>query len=162
MRDAATERPSGPPAAATRRPRPESLWVYLLLGAWLGTIFIKSEVASWFRIQEMFRFQAFHMYGVIFSAIAVAAVGIALMKRFGARTVRGEPIQWPDRAIARPRVQHILGGTAFGLGWGLLGACPGPMFALLGAGVPLIVVGLVGALAGAWTYGFLKPKLPHG
>lgn len=144
------------------RARRESLLIYLALGVWLGFIFIRSEVASWFRIQEMFRFQAFHMYGVIGSAILVAAVSTALMKRRGTRTIRGDEIVFPGRTQARPHAQHILGGTAFGLGWGLLGACPGPIYALLGAGVPVMAVGLLGAVAGAWTYGFLKPRLPHG
>jgi len=157
-----TAAPERPPETTEPRGRPESLWVYLLLGAWLGFLFIKSEVASWYRIQEMFRFQAFHMYGVIGTAVAVGALSILLMKRTSARTIRGEPITFPDRALQRPRVQHIVGGTAFGLGWGLLGACPGPMFALLGAGVSVMVVGLTGAVLGAWSYGWLKPRLPHG
>jgi hypothetical protein len=139
----------------------ESLAVYFLLGAFLGALFIKSEVASWFRIQEMFAFQAFHMYGVIGSAIFVGAVSLALMKRFGVRTMRGEEIQYPEGEEKRPRPQHILGGTVFGLGWGLVGACPGPLFALVGSGIPVMVLGLLGAVAGAWAYGFLRPGLPH-
>ena len=140
----------------------ESLLVYVLLGAYLGTIFIKSEVVSWFRIQEMFRFQAFHMYGVIGAAVLVGAIGVALMKWTGARTRSGGEIPFPDREETRPRIQHILGGTAFGLGWGLVGACPGPIFALIGAGIPVMTVVLVAATAGAWTYGLLRPRLPHG
>ena len=142
-------------------PASEPLWVYLFLGIWLGTLFIKSEVASWFRIQEMFRFDAFHMYGVIGSAVAVAALSVALMKRRRSRTVRGEAIEWPDAELGRLRPNHLLGGVAFGLGWGLLGACPGPIFALIGTGALVVAVGLVGALAGAWTYGLLKSRLPH-
>ena len=139
----------------------ESLWVYFALGIFLGACFIKSEVASWFRIQEMFRFQAVHMYGVIFSAILVGGASIALMKQFGTRTVRGEAISFPSRADARPQKHHILGGTVFGLGWGLVGACPGPFFALVGSGLPIVLVALLSAVGGAWVYGLLRPRLPH-
>jgi len=154
----ATETRSDPEAT---RGGGESLLVYFLLGVFLGTIFIKSEVASWFRIQEMFRFQSIHMYGVIGLAVAVGASSVALMKRRGARTVRGTEISWPDASAARPRPNHLLGGTVFGLGWGLVGACPGPLFALVGSGIPVMAVALVGAVLGAWSYGFLKPRLPH-
>ena len=139
----------------------DSLWVYGLLGVCLGVIFVKSEVASWFRIQEMFRFQAFHMYGIIGCAVAVAALGVWLLKRRGSRTVRGEAIAWPGTDFTTPRPNHILGGTAFGLGWGLLGACPGPIYALIGSGATVLVVGLAAAVAGAWTYGALRGRLPH-
>jgi uncharacterized membrane protein YedE/YeeE len=140
---------------------PEPLFIYFLLGTFLGTLFIKSEVASWFRIQEMFHFASIHMYGIIGSAIGVGAISLVLMKRFNVRTVRGEEIRYPGDEEVKPRKQHILGGTCFGLGWGLVGACPGPLFALMGTGIPVIVVGLAGAMAGAWTYGLLKPSLPH-
>ena len=141
--------------------RSESLAVYFGLGVLIGMIFLKSEVASWFRIQEMFRFQAIHMYGVIGSAVAVGALSIALMKHFGIRTVRGENIEFPARAAARPRTHHIVGGTVFGLGWGLVGACPGPLFALVGSGLPIMLVALLGAVGGTWVYGLLRPSLPH-
>ena len=141
--------------------RSESLAVYFGLGVLIGVIFLKSEVASWFRIQEMFRFQAIHMYGVIGSGVAVGALSIALMKRFGIRTVRRENIEFPARAAARPRTHHIVGGTLFGLGWGLVGACPGPLFALVGSGLPIMLVALLGAVGGAWVYGLLRPSLPH-
>ncbi len=140
---------------------PESLVVYLLLGTFLGILFIKSEVASWFRIQEMFHFRSIHMYGVIGSAIAVGAVSLGLMKRFRVRTIRGDEIRYPDASERRPSARHILGGICFGLGWGLLGACPGPIFALVGSGVPVMLVGLLGAIAGAWFYGLTRPALPH-
>ena len=153
-----SERPAPAEAVEERR---EPLVVYLLLGTFLGIVFIKSEVASWFRIQEMFRFGAVHMYGVIGGAVLVGAVSLALMKRFGVRTVRGEEIRYPGGAETRPRPNHILGGTCFGLGWGLVGACPGPLFALVGSGVGVMAVGLLGALAGAWCYGLMKPGLPH-
>jgi len=144
-----------------RERRREHLAVYFLLGTFLGTLFIKSEVASWFRIQEMFRFEAFHMYGVIGGAVVVGAISLALMKRFGVRTVRGEAIHYPAVEERRPRPQHILGGIAFGLGWGLVGACPGPLFALVGSGLPAMLLALLAAVAGAWTYGLLRPVLPH-
>jgi uncharacterized membrane protein YedE/YeeE len=155
----AVEEPVVDEGAAT--PGSEPLWVYLLLGTWLGTLFIKSEVASWFRIQEMFRFDAFHMYGVIGSAVAVGVVSVALMRRFEVRNARGEAIAWPDGQVDPPRINNALGGLAFGLGWGLVGACPGPIFALIGSGALVIGVALFGALAGAWTYGLLRSRLPH-
>jgi uncharacterized protein len=139
----------------------ESLAVYLGLGMLLGIIFLKSEVASWFRIQEMFRFQSIHMYGVIGSAVAVGATGVALLRRTGAKTIRGEEIQFPDADERRPGVRHIAGGTVFGLGWGLLGACPGPIYALLGSGIGVMFVALAAALSGAWVYGLVRPHLPH-
>ncbi|MGD2044767.1 MAG: YeeE/YedE thiosulfate transporter family protein [Gemmatimonadota bacterium] len=138
-----------------------SLIPYFLVGCYLGIVFIKSEVASWFRIQEMFRFQAIHMYGVIGGAVLVAALGTWLLKRTRARTVFGEEIAFPEPSEGRPSTQHILGGVCFGLGWGLTGACPGPIYALIGSGLPIMLVALVGALAGAWVYGLLRPRLPH-
>ncbi len=139
----------------------ESLVVYLLLGIYLGVIFIKSEVASWFRIQEMFLFDAFHMYGVIGCAVGIGALSVFLMKRSGMRTVRGDRIVFPAGEETRSAKNHIYGGLAFGLGWGLIGACPGPLFALIGSGLPVMLVGLLAALAGAWTYGLMRPRLPH-
>lgn len=140
--------------------RPQGLLVYLLIGIFFGIVLVKSEVVSWFRIQEMFRFQAFHMYGIIGSAVVVAALSIQIIKRLGITTVTGEPI------VLSPKVwgtgtRYWLGGTIFGLGWALLGACPGPIFALLGTGVTVMVVGLASALVGTWTYGLLRPRLPH-
>ncbi len=141
--------------------RHEPGWPYLLLGVYLGVVFLKTEAVSWFRIQEMFRFHAFHMYGIIGGAVAVGALGIFLIKRAGARTVTGRPIVFPTPEDTRPGPQHWIGGTIFGLGWGLMGACPGPIYALIGAGVWVMVVGLLAAMAGAWAYGFLRPRLPH-
>ena len=136
--------------------------MYFLLGVFLGVIFVKSEVASWFRIQEMFRFQSFHMYGVIGSAVATGALSLFLMKRAGARTVARRPIVYPALQERQAGVEHVAGGTLFGLGWGLLGACPGPIYALLGAGITVMAVALASAVAGAWVYGFLRTRLPHG
>jgi hypothetical protein len=135
------------------------LW-YFLLGCLFGIVLTKSEVISWFRIQEMFRFQSFHMYGVIVSAIAVAALSIALLRRTGAHTVAGEPISIPPKELGRG-YRYWIGGTLFGVGWALAGACPGPLFALVGAGVPVFAVAALSALAGTWLYGSLRPWLPH-
>jgi hypothetical protein len=134
--------------------------IYLGLGVFFGIVLIKSEVVSWFRIQEMFRFQAFHMYGIIGSAVVIGALSLQILKRTDARTIRGARITIKDKPFNNGANQ-ILGGTVFGLGWGLLGACPGPIYALIGAGLLPVAVGLLAALAGAWTYGQLKPYLPH-
>ncbi|WP_201985148.1 DUF6691 family protein [Hymenobacter rubidus] len=131
---------------------------YLVLGTLFGIILTKSEVISWFRIQEMFRFQAFHMYGVIGSAIAVGLISIQLIKRNRLRTIDGEPI-----AIVDKQYNHgvWIGGFIFGLGWAITGACPGPLFAQLGSGVGAAAVMILAALAGTWTYSALREKLPH-
>lgn len=138
---------------------PDAL-LYLCMGTLFGVILIKSEVVSWFRIQEMFRFQAFHMYGIIGSAIAVAGGSLALLRWANATTIHGAPLTIPDKPMNRG-INQLLGGIAFGLGWGLLGACPGPIYALIGAGISPVVVALLSALLGAWTYGHAKPYLPH-
>lgn len=130
---------------------------YLLLGTLFGIILTKSEVVSWFRIQEMFRFQSFHMYGVIGSAIAVGIVSIQLIKRYQLKTISGEPIILATKQFS-PGVW--IGGLLFGLGWALTGACPGPMFAQLGSGVGAAAVLLLAALAGTWTYSALRERLP--
>jgi uncharacterized membrane protein YedE/YeeE len=131
---------------------------YLLLGTWFGVVLTKSEAVSWFRIQEMFRFQSFHMYGIMGSAVAVAMISIALLKRFRVRTLAGEPIRLEPKTFSWGQV---FGGTTFGLGWALTGACPGPLFALIGAGVYPMIVGLASAIAGVWVYGLIRHRLPH-
>ena len=136
------------------------LLVYLVLGTVFGVVLTKSEVISWFRIQEMFRFQAIHMYGIIGSAILVAGLSLQLIKRLGIRTVRGHPIVVPPKTMGRG-TRYWLGGMLFGLGWALVGACPGPLFALLGNGVGVILVPLSSAVAGTWVYGALRTWLPH-
>ncbi len=133
---------------------------YLLLGAAFGLILTKAEVISWFRIQEMFRFQAFHMYGIIGSAIAVAAIGRRLLKRPPAPTLCGEPGPLQDEDTGRG-YRFWIGGTIFGIGWALTGACPGPLFILVGGGVSVMVIAVLSALAGTWTYGLLRSRLPH-
>ena len=131
---------------------------YLVLGTLFGIILTKSEVISWFRIQEMFRFQAFHMYGVIGSAIVVGMISIQLIKRNHLKSLDGEPI-----VIADKKFNHgvWIGGFIFGLGWAITGACPGPLFAQLGSGVGSAAVLILAALAGTWTYSALREKLPH-
>ena len=130
---------------------------YLVLGTLFGIILTKSEVISWFRIQEMFRFQAFHMYGVIGSAVVVGMLSIQLIKRNHLKTINGEPIALADKKFTHGT---WLGGTIFGLGWALTGACPGPLFAQLGSGAGAAAVLILAALAGTWTYSALREKLP--
>jgi uncharacterized membrane protein YedE/YeeE len=133
---------------------------YPLLGVCFGITLTQSEVLSWFRIQEMFRFQSLRMYEIIASAIAVAATSIALIKKLGAKTISGEPIAIPPKSMGMG-VRYAAGGTIFGLGWALTGACPGPLFALVGNGVTVMIVAIGSALAGTWLYGFLRARLPH-
>jgi uncharacterized membrane protein YedE/YeeE len=134
--------------------------LYFVLGCFFGILLTKSEVVSWFRIQEMFRFQSFHMYGVIGSAVAVAAASIGLLRRFGVQTVDGEPISIPPKELGKG-YRYWIGGTIFGVGWALTGACPGPLFALVGSGVSVFAAAVISALAGTWIYGYLRPSLPH-
>jgi len=115
-------------------------------------VLTKGELVSWFRIEEALRFKGAYLYEVFASALAVAAPGFALLKR------RGTAL--PPKALGRG-VRYAAGGAAFGLGWGIVGACPGPLFALVGAGVGVMAVTIVAALAGTWTYGYLRPRLPH-
>ena len=122
---------------------------YFVLGSLFGIVLTKSEVVSWFRIQEMFRFQSFHMYGVMGSAVAVAAVSIALLRRFDVRTLAGEPIVIPARELGKG-YRYWIGGTIFGVGWALTGACPGPLFALLGSGATVFAAAVASALVGTW------------
>ncbi len=131
---------------------------YLVLGTLFGIVLTKSEVISWFRIQEMFRFQSFHMYGIIGSAIVVGMASIQLLKRYQVTSLNGEPITVADKKFTHGT---WIGGILFGLGWALTGACPGPMFAQLGSGVGAAAVLILAALAGTWTYSALREKLPH-
>ena len=139
---------------------PLGLAVYLIVGTFFGLILVKSEVVSWFRIQEMFRFQSFHMYGIIGSAVVVAGASVQLIKRLGIKTFGGQPITLPPKVWGKG-VRYWLGGTIFGLGWALLGACPGPIFALIGSGISVMILALFSALVGTWAYVFLRPRLPH-
>lgn len=131
---------------------------YAGAGIFFGILLIKGEVISWFRIQEMFRFQSFHMYGVIGSAIAVGLVSYLVIRRFSVRTVHGEQITFAKKKASKGQVY---GGLLFGVGWALTGACPGPLFALLGTGVYPIIIAIFSAIAGTWVYGYFRPRLPH-
>lgn len=133
---------------------------YLLAGIAFGFVMIKSEAASWYRIMEMFYFQSFHMYGIMTSAIATGLTGVLLIKRFSyLSTLDGQSINIPDKEPGR--INYILGGFIFGLGWGVIGLCPGPIFALVGMGSIGALAALAGALAGTWLYGLVKKHLPH-
>lgn len=131
---------------------------YILVGMLFGVVLIKSEVVSWYRIQEMFRLESFHMYGVIGSAVLTGAVSVWLIKRFRIKTLHGEEV-----VIARKRSgpANVFGGLLFGFGWALTGACPGPLFALVGAGAWAMIVPLLFAMLGTWVYGWLRERLPH-
>lgn len=131
---------------------------YLLVGVLFGIVFVKAEVISWFRIQEMFRFQSFHMYGIIGSAVVVGMISVWLIKRFNIKTIYGEPVQFHPKQFNKGQV---IGGLLFGFGWAITGACPGPLFAQIGTGATVIVVVLLSAIAGTWVYGRLRDKLPH-
>ncbi len=132
---------------------------YILVGILLGFILYKSEAVSWFRIYEMFRFQSFHMYGIIGSAIVSGIIIVQIIKRKRIKNVEGEQITIKDKAKTYPR--YLIGGFIFGIGWALAGACPAPMFILLGAGNTVFIVYLVAAMTGTFVYGLLRKKLPH-
>lgn len=133
--------------------------IYLLLGIFFGITMFKSEAASWFRIYEMFKFDAFHMYGIIGTAVVLGVIIVAAIKRFRVKSFYGEPIEFQPKDKSIPR--YLIGGFIFGLGWALAGACPGPMFTLLGAGFLPILVVIGGAMLGTFVYGMLRDKLPH-
>jgi len=153
---------SAPPAAApvTAPQRERLLGAYCCIGILFGVVLTKGELASWFRIQEALRFKGPYLYEVFASALVVAAPGFALLKRRRARSLAGEPIAIPPKVLGSG-IRYVLGSLSFGLGWGLIGVCPGPLFALLGAGVSVMAVVCVAALAGTWVYGWLRPSLPH-
>ena len=131
----------------------------LLIGIFLGIIFMKAEVLSWFRIQEMFAFQSFHMYGIIGSAIAVGALSVLIIRKLGAKSIEGNVIELNDKA---PNYKSAyIGGTIFGLGWAMTGACPGPMYALVGSGTTVFLISIVMGILGVLAYAALRSKLPH-
>jgi uncharacterized membrane protein YedE/YeeE len=132
---------------------------FLILGTVFGIVMAKSEAFSWFRIQEMFRFQAFHMYGIIGTAVILGVIGVALIKKFKLRDISGNPINFypKEKSIMR----YLIGGTIFGLGWALSGACPGPMVVNIGYGYLSMIVVFLFAIIGTYLYGFIKDKLPH-
>jgi uncharacterized membrane protein YedE/YeeE len=132
---------------------------YLFLGIFFGIVLIKSEVVSWFRIQEMFRFQSFHMYGIIGSAILTGAISVILIKKLNIKTFSGETINLKPKPVMK--TANFVGGAIFGLGWAFTGACPGPVYALIGFGESVFILVLISALAGTMVYGIIKDKLPH-
>jgi uncharacterized protein len=131
---------------------------YLLAGILLGIILVKAEVISWFRIQEMFRLQSFHMYGVIGSAVFVGMLSVLLIKKFNIKTISGKKINFTKKTFNKGQ---IYGGLIFGFGWAITGACPGPLFAQIGTGATVIIVTLLSAIFGTWAYGRLYEQLPH-
>ena len=134
--------------------------IYLLLGIAFGITLTQAEVLSWFRIQEMFRFHSPRMYFIIGSALAVAMLSVEIIKRLQIKTISGEPIVIPPKRMDRG-IRYALGGTLFGIGWALTGACPGPLFALVGNGLTVMIAAILSAIAGTLTYGYLRPRLPH-
>lgn len=132
---------------------------FLLVGIVFGIVMAKSEAFSWYRIQEMFRFQAFHMYGIIGTAVVLGVIDVALIKKFGIRDFAGNPIVFHPKDKSYPR--YLLGGTIFGLGWALSGACPGPMVVNIGYGYITFVIVFAFALFGTFFYAVIKDKLPH-
>lgn len=133
--------------------------IYLIVGVFFGIVMYKSEAASWFRIYEMFEFGSFHMYGIIGSALAIGVVGVQLIKRKQIKALNGTDMHLQPKAKSFWR--YILGGILFGLGWALAGACPGPMYVLIGAGYLPILLVVGSAILGTFVYGLLKSKLPH-
>ncbi|WP_428228743.1 DUF6691 family protein [Flavobacterium sp.] len=131
---------------------------YLIVGIFFGIVFVKAEIISWFRIQEMFHLQSFFMYGVIGSAVVVGLISVQIIKKFNIKTIQGEKIEIQPKTFSKGQ---IYGGLLFGFGWAITGACPGPLFAQIGTGVTVIVVTLVSAIFGTWVYGLIKDKLPH-
>jgi uncharacterized membrane protein YedE/YeeE len=132
---------------------------FVLAGILFGIVMTKSEAISWYRIQEMFRFQSFHMYGIIGTAVVIGVLAVALIKKLGMRDVDGNPITFQPKEKTWAR--YIIGGSIFGIGWALTGACPGPMFVNLGYGYLVFLVVIAAAVLGTYTYGFILRKLPH-
>lgn len=132
---------------------------FLFVGILFGIILVKSEAVSWYRIFEMFKFQSFHMYGIIGSAVGLGIVSVHLIKKHKIKSIEGQKINIP--AKNKSFINYLLGGTIFGLGWALAGACPGPMYILLGTGVFSMLIVIAAATLGTFVYGLLKSKLPH-
>ena len=132
---------------------------FFLTGIFFGIVLTKAEAVSWYRIYEMFHFQSFHMYGIIGTALFTGVIGLQLIKRYKIKDYSGLPINIIEKELGFWR--YIIGGSLFGLGWALVGSCPGPIFILLGTGTYAIAVVLIGALLGTYIYGLVKDKLPH-
>ncbi|WP_375562962.1 DUF6691 family protein [Bernardetia sp. OM2101] len=131
---------------------------YLFVGIAFGIVFVKAEIISWFRIQEMFRLESIHMYGVIGTAILTGMISVFIIKKFNIKTLSGEKIVFKDKVFNKGQ---IYGGLIFGLGWAMTGACPGPLFAQIGTGATVVLVTLLSAIFGTWMYGLLRERLPH-
>ena len=131
---------------------------YLIAGIYFGIILVKAEIISWFRMQEMFRFHSFHMYGVIGSAIVVGMLSILIIKKLKLRSANGQHISIEPKTFNKGQ---IFGGLAFGVGWAMTGACPGPIFAQIGAGFSVILMTFLAAIGGTWFYGLIRRSLPH-
>ena len=132
---------------------------FILAGILFGVVMAKSEAISWYRIQEMFRFQSFHMYGIIGTAVILGMLAVYIIKKTKLRNTQGEPIVLHDKDKSWSR--YLIGGSIFGLGWALTGACPGPMFVNIGYGYWTMIIVVLGALSGTYLYGIIKNKLPH-
>ena len=131
---------------------------FILVGIIFGIVFVKAEIISWFRIQEMFRFQSFHMFGVIGTAVVVGLISVQLIKKLNIKTLSGDSISINPKTYTKGT---IIGSLLFGFGWAITGACPGPLFAEIGSGFFSIFVTLLSAIAGTWTYGYFQKSLPH-
>ena len=132
---------------------------FLIVGIFFGIILVKSEAVSWYRIYEMFRFESFHMYGIIGTAVGTGIILLLISKQFRVKNIEGSMMNVP--AKEKGLIRYILGGTLFGLGWALSGACPGPMYILVGTGVFAMLIVILAAIFGTYVYGVLKDKLPH-
>ena len=133
-------------------------FLFLLIGTLFGITLLKADAVSWYRMQEMFRFQGFQMFGIFMTAIPTAAISVFLLKKFKVKTLDGELIQIQKKKF---NWGYVYGSLLFGVGWGLTGACPGPIYVQIGSGLTIAIITLISALAGTWVYSYLKPKLPH-
>lgn len=158
IQEAAVDASCVAPNLQKREEKGLELLKYLIMGTLFGIVFVKAEIISWFRIQEMFRLQSFHMYGVIGSAVITGIISIQLIKRLQIKTMQGEIVVLKDKEFKKGQ---IIGGFIFGLGWAITGACPGPLFAQIGSGHGVVLVTLISALAGTWVYGKFADKLPN-
>ena len=132
--------------------------LFLVIGTVFGLTLVKADAVSWYRMQEMFRFQGFQMFGIFITAIPTAALGVFLLRKFKVNTIDGDPIEVPQKTF---NWGYVYGSLLFGIGWGLTGACPGPIYVQIGSGLTVAIITLISALAGTWVYSYLKPKLPH-
>lgn len=131
---------------------------YAIVGVLFGIVFVKAEIISWYRIQEMFRLHSFHMYGVIGTAVVVGLISVWLIKKFNIKTMQNETVVFQEKKF---QWGNVIGGLLFGLGWAITGACPGPLFAQIGSGFAVVSITLLSAVAGTWVYGWLRERLPH-